>query len=77
MAGPASDYHRGEMDIHQQQSTYQLVMVVSKWSALYLAALILALTIWFCTEAGFIAGLVSAVALIVLGTLGLRQRGGH
>ncbi|MCR5874422.1 aa3-type cytochrome c oxidase subunit IV [Phenylobacterium sp. J426] len=76
MAGPASDYHRGEMDIAEQTSTYKLVMGITKWGSLYLAAAILALTIWFCTEAGFMAGLISAVVLIVLGTLVLRDKKG-
>lgn len=76
MAGPASDYHRGEMEITEQRSTYNLVMAMTKWGSLYLAASILALTIWFCTSAGFLAGLVAAVVLIVLGTLVLRDKKG-
>jgi hypothetical protein len=76
MAGPASDYHRGEMDISEQRSTYQLVMAMTKWGSLYLAAAVLALTMWFCTDAGFLAGLVAAIVLVVLGTLVLRDKKG-
>lgn len=76
MAGPASDYHRGEMDISEQRSTYQLVMALTKWGSLYLAAALVALTVWFCTDAGFMAGLVWAVVLVVLGTLLLRDKKG-
>ena len=74
MAGPASDYHRGEMDIAEQNATYKLVMGITKWGSLYLAASLLALTLWFCTDAGFMAGLISAVVVIVLGTLVLRDK---
>ncbi|WP_309087311.1 aa3-type cytochrome c oxidase subunit IV [Phenylobacterium sp.] len=76
MAGPASDYHRGEMDISEQRSTYNLIMGMTKWGSLYLAATLLALTIWFCTEAGFMAGLISAVVVIAIGTLVLRDKKG-
>ena len=76
MAGPASDYHRGEMEITEQRSTYQLVMGMTKWGSLYLAAALLALVMWFCTDAGFLAGLVAAVALAVIGTLVLRDKKG-
>lgn len=76
MAGPASDYHRGDMDIAEQNATYKLVMGITKWGSLYLAASILALTMWFCTDAGFMSGLIAAVVVIVLGTLVLRDKKG-
>lgn len=74
MAGPASDYHRGEMDIAEQQATFQLVMFMTKWGSLYTAALLLLLTMWFCTGAGFMGGFVAAVAMVVIGTLVLREK---
>ena len=75
MAGPASDYHRGDMDITEQTATYHLIMGFTKWGSLYIAAGILALVIWFCVPTGgFFAGLISAVVLIVLGTLVLREK---
>ncbi|MGH6909306.1 MAG: aa3-type cytochrome c oxidase subunit IV, partial [Phenylobacterium sp.] len=49
MAGPASDYHRGEMDIHEQVSTFNLVMGMTKWGSLILASFLLFIVIWFCT----------------------------
>ena len=76
MAGPASDYHRGDMDIAEQNATYKLVMGITKWGSLYLAAAILALTLWFCTDAGFMSGLIAAVVVIALGTLVLRDKKG-
>ena len=73
MAGQASDYHRGEMDIHAQQSTFHHVMVASKWASLAIAAGVLFLTLWFCTDAGFLSALGSAVVLIAVGIFFLRS----
>jgi hypothetical protein len=77
MAGPASDYHRGEMDIAEQRSTYHLIMAYTKWGSLYLGAAILLLVVWFCTDAGFMSGLISAIVLIVIGTLVMREKRPH
>ena len=74
MAGPASDYHRGEMDITEQRATYHLIMAFTKWGSLYLAATILWLTLWFCTDVGFLGAVISAVVLVVIGTLVLREK---
>jgi Bacterial aa3 type cytochrome c oxidase subunit IV. len=76
MAGPASDYHRGEMDIAEQTATYKLVMGLTKWGSLYVAAFLLALTLWFCTDAGFLGGLIPAVVVVAIGTLVLRDKKG-
>lgn len=75
----ADDYHRGEMDIHEQVSTYNAVMGMTKWGSLALAVALLALVLWFCTPAGFIGGLVPALVLLVLGIIFLRDKkgGGH
>jgi len=76
MAGQASEYHRGEMDIHEQVSTFHLVMNITKWGSLVLAALLLTLVLWFCTGAGFLAGAISGIVVMVLGILLLRGGGG-
>ncbi|MCR5878476.1 aa3-type cytochrome c oxidase subunit IV [Phenylobacterium sp. J367] len=72
MADP--DYHRGEMDISEQTATYALVMGMTKWGSLATAALILWLTLWFCTETGFLGATVAAVALTVIGVVALREK---
>ena len=41
MAGPTSDYHRGEMDISEQVSTFHMIMGITKWGSLGLAAFLL------------------------------------
>ena len=75
----ADDYHRGEMDIHEQVNTYNAVMGMTKWGSLAIAVAILALVLWFCTPAGFIGGLIPALVLLVVGILLLREKkgGGH
>ena len=74
MAGKASDYHRGDQDIHEQVETFHLVMGITKWGSLTFAALILFLTMWFCTSAGFLSALVSAAVVVALGFILLRSK---
>ena len=74
MAEAASDYHRGDQDIHAQQSTFHSVMVATKWSIVALAAGIAFLTLWFCTGAGFLNALITAVIITVVGIVALRER---
>jgi hypothetical protein len=74
MAGQASEFHRGEMDIHAQQSTFKAVMTGTKWASLAVAVGVLFFTLLFCTEAGFFTALISAVVVLVLGIVVLRAR---
>ena len=76
MAGPASDYHRGEMDISEQTATFALIMGITKWGSLVIAAGLLTIVLWFCTGAGFLAGAIAGAVLLVLGIVFLRG-GGH
>jgi hypothetical protein len=77
MADATNDYHRGDMDIAEQVSTYDLVMGLTKWGSLATAALILWLTLFFCTETGFLGSTVTALVLIVLGVLALKKKPAH
>jgi hypothetical protein len=77
MAGQASEYHRGEMDIHEQVATFHLIMNITKWGSLLIAAGLLFLVLWFCTPAGFLAGLISGGVVLALGIVLLRGGGGH
>lgn len=74
MAGQASEYHRGEMDIHEQVSTFKLVMDITKWGALIVAVGVLTATLWFCTSAGFMGGLISGVVVLAAGIVLLREK---
>jgi hypothetical protein len=75
MANQVTDYHRGEMDIHEQAATYEMVMGLTKWGSLTIAALVLFLTLWFCTGTGFLGALITAAVVIALGVFVLRDRG--
>lgn len=73
----ASEYHRGEMDIHEQVSTYALFGGLTKWGSLATAALLALLVLWFCTPAGFLTGFVTALVVTVVGILVLRGKPAH
>ncbi|MDB5424111.1 MAG: hypothetical protein JWQ29_1527 [Phenylobacterium sp.] len=74
MAGPASDYHRGKMDISEQEATFNLIMGMTKWGSLGLASFLLFVVIWFCTGAGFVSGFITGAVVLVLGILLLRSK---
>ena len=75
MAKQASEYHRGEMDIHEQAKTYALVMGMTKWGSLAIASSVLFATLWFCTGAGFLGALVTAIVVVIAGVIFLRGGG--
>ena len=77
MAGQPTEYHRGEMDIHEQVATFHLVMGMTKWGSLIIASGLLTVVLWFCTSAGFLTGLISGVVVLALGIALLRERGGE
>jgi hypothetical protein len=74
MAGAPSDYHRGEMDIHEQQSTYTAFLMLSKWGSLAIISGLLFFILLFCTGAGFIGSAATSVIVAVLGVLVLRDK---
>ena len=74
MATHGGDYTRGDMNIDEHTSTYALFLKLTKWGSLYFAALLLLLTLWFCTPAGFLGAIISALVLTVLGTLVLAEK---
>ena len=74
MAGPTSDYHRGEMDISEQTSTFHLIMGITKWGSLVLASFLLFVVIWFCTTAGFVSGFIAGGVMLVAGIALLRSK---
>ncbi len=81
MAGPAShddqDYHRGEMDISEQASTYSFVMGMTKWGALALAVIIAFFTIWLYPRGDFFGAAFVAFVLLVAGIFLLRSKKAH
>ncbi|MDB5445978.1 MAG: aa3 type cytochrome c oxidase subunit [Phenylobacterium sp.] len=77
MANQVSDYHRGQMDIHEQAATYQRVMAMSKWGSLIIGAAVLFLTLWFCTGTGFVGAAITGAVVIALGVFLLRGGDAH
>lgn len=71
----ASDYHRGDMDIQEQTSTYHLFVMLAKWGSLALAAFLIFITLWFCTETGFIGSFITGMVVAVGGFLVMREHG--
>ena len=74
MAGPAHEYHHGDMDVSAQAATFGAVMKATKWSSLAVAVGVLFFTLWFCTEAGFPTAFFSAIVLMGVGIFALRSR---
>jgi archaellum biogenesis protein FlaJ (TadC family) len=74
MAGKSSDFHRGGMEIHEQQRTFHSFIVMSKWGSLVLLVAILFFSLWFAVGTGFFPALISAVVVTVLGVLALKER---
>lgn len=70
----AGDYHRGEMDIQEQASTYEAFGAMTKWGSLAISVVLLMITLWFCTSTGFLGGLIGGVVLAVLGVVLLREK---
>ena len=68
------DYHRGEMDIQEHEQTFEGFVKLTKWGSLYIAALLVLITLWFCTPTGFLGSLITAVILVVLGVLVLSEK---
>jgi len=74
MAGQAHEYHHGDQDISAQVATFRSVMGATKWSSLTVAVGVLFFTLWFCTEAGFLTALISAIVLAAVGIFALQSR---
>lgn len=74
MAEHASDYHRGDQDIHEQVTTFHRFGAFTKWGSLITGVTLLVLSLWFATDAGFLGGLVTGVVILALGIWALRER---
>ena len=72
-AAPAP-YHHGDMPVVEHAETYLSIMGLFKWCALGVADLLILLTLWFCTPAGFIPGAVIVAIVTVVGIVALRSK---
>ena len=70
-----SDYVHGEMDIHQNQSTYALFGNLTKWGSLAVAVVLVFLVLLTCVPgAGFMTAFIVALILAVLGWVFLKKK---
>ena len=69
----ASDDH-ASMEITEQRSTYQVFDGLVRWGSLGVAALLLFLTLLFCTRVGFFGALVPTAIMLGAGLFALRKQ---
>jgi len=76
MSEAVHDYTQGDMDITEQVATFSMVGKMIKWGSLAVATLLVMLVLWFCVQAGFIAGAGAGIVLAVVGVFFLRKKPG-
>ncbi|RLQ88492.1 aa3-type cytochrome c oxidase subunit IV [Notoacmeibacter ruber] len=55
-----------EMDYGEHEKTYSMFLSVTKWSALFCVALLIAMAFGFFTTAGFISSTILFILLLVV-----------
>ena len=76
MADPhhaSDDYVRGSQEISEQESTFDVFMGFTKWGSLIIAALLMFLVLWFQPGGSFVAGLITAVVVLLAGYFFLKS----
>ncbi|MBV9996888.1 MAG: aa3-type cytochrome c oxidase subunit IV [Caulobacteraceae bacterium] len=74
MAEAVQEYHSGQQEISEQIATFHLVGGLLKWGSLAVAVLLSMLVLWFCTSAGFLAGLITGLVILAVGIYFLRSK---
>ncbi len=74
MAEHGSHYQRGHMEIREQEQTFGLFLGMTKWGSLAVAALVLFLTLFFCTGTGFIGAAIAAIVVTAIGVVVLKSK---
>ena len=74
MSEAVHDYNSGDQDITEQLSTFSLFGKMMKWGSLAVAVLVVMLVLWFCVQAGFIAGAAAGIVLAAVGIYFLRSK---
>lgn len=75
MAGKASDYNRGEMEITEQERTYHSFLLFSKWGSLAIIVGVLFFSLLFAVGGvGFIGSAGTSVVVLALGIILLREK---
>jgi thiamine transporter ThiT len=68
------EYHHGDQNPATQIADFRLFAAFTKWFSLFAGALILMLTLWFCTSAGFLGGLVPGLIVLAIGVAVFRNK---
>jgi hypothetical protein len=77
MAELATEHTHGEMDIVEHATTFHHFLQFTKWGSLAIAAAVLFLAMWFCTGAGFLGAAVTAIVVLIVGVMVLREKHSH
>ncbi len=74
MSEAVHEYTQGDQEITEQLATFSLFGKMMKWGLLSVAVLVVTLVLWFCVQAGFIAGAAAGIVLAVVGVYFLRSK---
>lgn len=74
MSEAVHDYTQGDQDISEQLATFSAFGKMVKWGSLAVAVLLVMLVLWFCVQAGFLAGAGAGFVLAVVGVVFLRSK---
>ena len=73
---PQADYHRGQMEVAAQRSTYTFFNGLIHWCSTFIAALVAFLVLWLCGHVAFL-GAVAVAAIIIAGGIWMNRNTGH
>lgn len=73
MDDPELEFRHGDQDAAAQVATYEAFGKLTKWGSLTVGVLILVLTLWFCTGAGFVGSVITGGIVAALGIWFLRS----
>jgi hypothetical protein len=66
-----------DSDLIEHERTYKIFNVLLRWCMVHLASVIVGLTLWFATSAGFLGGLFGGLAVFGLGYIFLVRHEEH
>jgi hypothetical protein len=70
----SDEYVHGTMNAATQVADFRAFASLTKWASLVIASMVLFLTLWFCTNAGFLSALVAAIVVLAIGISVLHNR---
>jgi len=70
----SDDFVHGEMDVHQQQHSFDLFVNMTKWGCLFLAVALTFLVILTCTAMGWLTAAIVAIVVAVIGWFMLQKK---